>query len=241
MLRAVTFDLWQTLIKERPEASRRARADKFRRLRSVLRKEGIIRDSESIKMADNALDEHVLALWDELRDIGARKKMEWLLDFLQVKEQNSRPESLIERLIDAYTLPILKALPVPMEGAPDVLTLLAARGFRMGVICNTGRTPGKGLRIILERLGMAKHLAVQTFSDEIGLRKPRPEIFERTLAELKVHPSEALHVGDTLAADIAGAQSVGMRAVHLCHERGADPRPGIGETIFSLPELLALV
>jgi FMN phosphatase YigB (HAD superfamily) len=58
---------------------------------------------------------------------------------------------------------------------------------------------------------------------------------------LGVRPSEALHVGDMLAADIVGAQSFGMRAVHFCHPRGANPSPADGETIASLYELLTLI
>ena len=88
---------------------------------------------------------------------------------------------------------------------------------------------------------MAKHLLVQTFSDELGLRKPHPEIFRQTLTALGVEPMEALHVGDTLASDIAGAHAVGMRPIHFCHGRGADPTPGDRETIFSLSELLPLL
>ena len=90
-------------------------------------------------------------------------------------------------------------------------------------------------------MGLAKYLSVQTFSDEVGLRKPHLEIFARTLRALGVEASETVHVGDTLAADIAGARAMGMRAVHLCHAGGADPNPGNWETISSLPELLPLI
>jgi putative hydrolase of the HAD superfamily len=187
------------------------------------------------------LGERLEALWTTLRDMGSRAQVELLLDILRVGESAPRPDSLMDRLVEAYTLPILSALPVPLDGASDVLAMLAARGLRMAVICNTGRTPGKVLRVILERLGLDKHFSVMTFSDEIGLRKPHPEIFKRTLAPLVVEPQEALHVGDTLASDVDGARGIGMRAAHLCHARGGDPRPWEGETIFALPELLPLL
>jgi putative hydrolase of the HAD superfamily len=147
----------------------------------------------------------------------------------------------MERLVDAYTLPILSELPLLIDGVPDVLSTLAARCFRLAVICNTGRTPGKVLRIILQRLEIGHYFLVQTFSDELGLRKPRPEIFARTLSGLDVDPAEALHVGDTMAADIVGAQGIGMRAVHFCHHLGADPNPGKTETIFSFREFLPII
>jgi len=164
-----------------------------------------------------------------------------LLDILQVGGPAPYPDLLLGRLVDAYTLPILSAMPVPLDNAPCILKALETRGLRLAVICNTGRTPGNILRIILERLGMAKLLSVQTFSDELGWRKPYPGIFKHTLAALGVEPAEALHVGDSLASDIAGASAIGMRAVHLCHQKGANPSPGTGETIVSLSELLSLV
>jgi putative hydrolase of the HAD superfamily len=208
-------------------------------MEEALREERIVKAPEAIDRAYDILGEQLVELWASFQDIGARAQVDWLLNYLQVSEQ-SRTDSLMDRLVNAYTRSILSDLPVPMDDAPGVLSTLEARGFRMAVICNTGRTPGKVLRVILERLGMGKYFSVQTYSDEIGLRKPRPEIFQQTLAELGVQPSEALHVGDTLASDVAGALGIGMRAVHLCHPRGADKSPGDGETIFSMSELPTL-
>jgi putative hydrolase of the HAD superfamily len=152
-----------------------------------------------------------------------------------------RKDSLMDRLVEDYTHPILSALPLPLDGAPDVLAALAARNIKLALICNTGRTPGKILRIILERLELAKYFSVQTFSDEVGLRKPHPEIFERTLAAMGVQAREALHVGDMLSSDIVGARAVGMRAVHFRHEQGIDWETAGVEIIHSLPELLPIV
>ena len=241
MLKAVTFDLWGTLITEKPEGTRWTKAERIRRIDEVLRSEQIIMDPEAIGHAYATVGERLVVLWETLRDIGARAQVEWLLDILQIDGNVPRSESMMDRLVEAYTHPILSELPVPIDGASDVLATLDARGLRLAVICNTGRTPGKILRIILERLNLSKHLSVQTFSDEFGLRKPRAEIFEHTLAALSVKQQEALHVGDTLASDITGALALGMRAVHFCHPRGADPYPAEGETISSLPELLSII
>jgi putative hydrolase of the HAD superfamily len=52
-------------------------------------------------------------------------------------------------------------------------------------------------------------------SDAIGIRKPRAEIFEAVLAELDVAPQEALHVGDSLSADVGGAAPLGIRTVWI--------------------------
>jgi putative hydrolase of the HAD superfamily len=237
VLKAVTFDLWGTLITERPEGIRSTREKRIGRIEMVLREQGIGRDRDQIDGAYKTVGERLAVLWETHRDISARNQVEILMECLQIAKQDRNYDSLMEHLTDAYTTPILTELPVPLAGVPDILATLALRDLKLAVICNTGRTPGKILRIILDRLGVAKHLSVQTFSDEVGLRKPHREIFELTLKTLNTQPPEALHVGDTLAADIVGARSIGMHAVHLCHPRGADPRPGGGDTIFSLSEL----
>jgi putative hydrolase of the HAD superfamily len=241
MLRAVTFDLWQTLMMETAGGTRGVKAERLRRIGEVLREEQIAVDAEAIDSAYKEVGDRLAALWLTLRDMGAYEQVGMLLDILKIAPDTPRSESLMKRLVDAYTLPILLDLPVPLDGALDVLAALKGRGLHLAVICNTGRTPGKVLRIILDRLGLAAHLSVQTYSDELSLRKPHPEIFERTLTALRVKPQEAFHVGDMLAADVLGARAIGMRAVHFCHARGADPNPSETETIFSLPELLPLI
>jgi putative hydrolase of the HAD superfamily len=241
MLRAVTFDLWSTLIMESPQGSGWARTERIRRINEILNSERIPANMEMLGQAYKTVGERLEALWKTHRDIGVEEQVKMLLDLLPIGERILRSDSLMNRLIDAYTQPILSELPVPLEGAAEVLANLEARGLRLAVICNTGRTPGKILRIILERLDLLKHLSVQTFSDEVGLRKPRAEIFLRTLAALGVEPREALHIGDTLGTDVAGAIAVGMRAVHLCHARGADSVPSDGATIAALSELIPLI
>jgi putative hydrolase of the HAD superfamily len=241
MLKAVTFDLWQTLIMETEGESRGTKAERLRRIEEVLRQEQITVDAEAINGAYQEVGKRLAELWLTLQDMGAYEQVGMLLDILNIAIDTRPSNSLMSRLVDAYTLPILSALPVPLDGAAGVLAALEGRGLRMAVICNTGRTPGKVLRIILDRLGLAKHLLVQTFSDELGLRKPHREIFERTLNSLRVKPQEALHVGDMLDADVFGARAIGMRAIHFCHARAADPNPSEKETISSLPQLLPLI
>lgn len=101
---------------------------------------------------------------------------------------------------------------------------------------------------ILEEAGLARHLGAVAISDAVGLRKPRPEIFEAVLADLGVAPEHALHVGDSLRADVVGAARLGMRTAWLTR-RVRDPRaalaghegPAPDFTIRDLAELPALL
>lgn len=75
---------------------------------------------------------------------------------------------------------------------------------------------------ILEESGLATHLGAVVISDAVGLRKPRREIFEAVLGRLGVAPEQALHVGDSLRADVVGAAGLGMRTAWITR-RVRDP------------------
>ena len=68
---------------------------------------------------------------------------------------------------------------------------------------------------ILEDYGLLSHLDAVVISEEVGIRKPRREIFESVLDELAVEEHEVLHVGDSLTADVAGAVAMGIPSVWI--------------------------
>lgn len=101
---------------------------------------------------------------------------------------------------------------------------------------------------VLEEAGLHEHLDAIVISDAVGIRKPRPEIFQQVLDELGASPEETLHVGDNLAADVAGASGLGIRSVWITR-RIANPDarlqahdgPAPDFTIRDLSELLPLI
>jgi len=62
------------------------------------------------------------------------------------------------------------------------------------------------------------------------LGKPSPDFFRLALDTAAVAPERAVMVGDDLAADVAGAQAVGMRGVLVRTGKGAEPHPDAGAT-----------
>jgi HAD superfamily hydrolase (TIGR01509 family) len=133
-----------------------------------------------------------------------------------------RFEAVVDRLgIDAPELPglltethmgmIREQVSVP-EHHEQVLDELARRA-RLGLCSNFSHSAmALGL---LDECGFRAHLDALAISDAIGFRKPRSEIFEAVLAQLGVAPEEALHVGDSLSADIAGAAPLGIRTAWI--------------------------
>jgi len=69
-------------------------------------------------------------------------------------------------------------------------------------------------------------------SAEFGVRKPAPEIFEHALGLAGVAAHEAMHIGDSLAEDVAGARAAGIEAVLI--NRDGDPGPPGVRTITAL-------
>ncbi len=236
-LKAVTFDLWQTLLLDTPEGLERARAERVRGVWEVLRRRGFPLALPSVANAYDGVAVRLEQLWAAQRDVGSREQVRLILENLALEERVPPEDPLMEDLKDAYTLPILSALPVVNAGAREVLARLRDVGLRLAVVCNTGRTPGRMLRLVLDRLGLARFLSVLTFSDEVGLRKPHPEIFRRTLSALEVVPGEAVHVGDDARTDVAGARGIGMRAIHLRHAGSASQDSDGAESISFLQEL----
>lgn len=241
MLKAVTFDLWQTLILDTPEGLRRARAARVRGVQEVLAHHGMPVDTAAVERAYEVAGSRMEALWTTQRDVGSRGQVAFLLEDLGLDGLVTPDGPLMDALDEAYCQPILGALPVAMAGAREVLDSLQDWGLRLALICNTGRTSGRMLRVVLDRLGLAAPLKVVTFSDEVGLRKPHPEIFHRTLAALGVAPAQAAHVGDDVTTDVAGARGVGMRAIHLCHPGGVSRDSVDTEAIPNLVALPALL
>jgi putative hydrolase of the HAD superfamily len=114
---------------------------------------------------------------------------------------------------------------------PGVLDELRELGVARVVVSNWDVS----LRAVLDETGLAPLLDGLVISAEVGASKPDPAIFARALAVAGVSAGEALHVGDTAAADLAGARAAGIRALHL-DRSGSD-----GDALASLAELPGLV
>ena len=111
-----------------------------------------------------------------------------------------------------------------------VLEGLGSRGVPVGLVTNgEGRMQRKKLR----SLGIQDHFAAILISEELGLRKPQPEIFWEACRRLGSSPKRTLMVGDNPVADIGGALGAGLGALWFNH-RG---EPGEHPQIRTLGEL----
>ena len=128
-----------------------------------------------------------------------------------------------------------------IEGAVEVVSEVAER-HPIAYVTN-GLADVQRPRLDASPLGPYAELTV--ISDEIGVAKPHPEIFEAALRGLGDPPrSQVIMVGDNLVADIGGAANVGLETVWLADPTVADParnEPQPTYRIAELRELLTLV
>jgi putative hydrolase of the HAD superfamily len=155
------------------------------------------------------------------------------------------------RVLDAALPPHARGLPdlrdallasLRFRPYPEVAETLAALrdtdgGTRLVVVSNWDVS----LHGVLADTGLSRLLDGAVTSAELGVAKPAPAIFERAL-ELAggVAPEAALHAGDTVDADIAGARAAGIRPVLVARD-GSAPPPGVAvlNDLRGLPALAA--
>jgi len=233
MVKAVTFDFWNTIARVPPGAMTEAR----RRAVSLACEECEV-EVEASRLAAGL--EEVGRSWERSWAAGAhlhpREGAAMLVRTLGL--EGAAGELVAEAFLEA-------GREAELELAPDVDTALEGlreREVRLGIVCDVGFTRGELLRGLLDREGMLGHFGGWAFSDEVGHYKPSPQIFEAALEQLGARPGEAVHVGDLRRTDVAGAAALGMGTVRY---RGLnEEREGGAEADFvidSHAELIAVL
>ena len=111
----------------------------------------------------------------------------------------------------------------------SVLDWFNSQGYRMGVISDTFPS----LKLTLEAVGIADYFSCFVCSDQVGVMKPEPLIYQTALNLLGVSAEESLYVDDyDVEAD--GARALGFTAFHICR----DSQPERGWDISSLTEMV---
>jgi putative hydrolase of the HAD superfamily len=220
-IKAVTFDLWETLFFERDGASSQRSVARSRNLHEALDKLGA---KIALERIDSALKETILSLlyiWETNKDVTHLDQIRLIIRYASNNSITVKQE-WIDKLTSAYISPILEVPPYLNPDAQKVLESLRNRNKVIGIICNTGLTPGIGLRRLLVNEGVAEYFDLMIFSDEEGIRKPDPRIFHFAAQKLNIEPCEAVHIGDNLKSDVWGAQSSGFKAIYFSSEEGRD-------------------
>jgi HAD superfamily hydrolase (TIGR01509 family) len=202
MIRAVLFDAGNTLI----------RMD-YAAIAAELQRHGVAATAEAVQRAEwqarVRLDADVFApgaaFSTESRSTSDRYSR-YLLEGVGVTDP-----ALIAKLAEwrrSYNAPI-GLWTVAEPDAAAALALVRERGLVAGVVSNSNGT----IRRILAMLDLAPLVDFALDSQEEGVEKPDPRLFEIALARAGVSAREAAYIGDLYSVDVVGARGAGIRAV----------------------------
>lgn len=99
---------------------------------------------------------------------------------------------------------------------PDALGTLAAlqdAGYLLGCVSNIN--DANIMRSVVQRDSLHDWLSPLYLSEDIGLRKPHPRLFQMVLEDWGLSPEQAVMVGDNHKTDIQGALNAGLRAIWI--------------------------
>lgn len=150
------------------------------------------------------------------------------------EQLNVPPEELNDAFMNA-----MAEICAPLPGAVSLVNALHGK-VKMGIITN-GFTSLQQIR--LERTGLRDRFDLLVISEEVGVAKPDPRIFDYALEQAgSPDRSRVLMVGDTAESDILGGINAGLSTCWLnAHHReqpaGIEPT----WTVASLSELEQLL
>jgi HAD superfamily hydrolase (TIGR01509 family) len=214
-IRFVTVDLWGTLFLDTPASDDRYKSSRLSAFDGILRREARAFSMGRLEDAYQDSARYLGRLWTANRDVPVAEHVRAILRALDGELAATIGADALDALVHAYARPALLVPPAFDTTARPALEALRARGVTVALISNTMRTPGAMIRILLDRAGLLDCFAHTTFSDEVGIRKPEPEIFWSTLRHVGGTAAAAVHVGDDAVLDVDGARAAGLRVVQI--------------------------
>ena len=243
-IRAITFDLWDTLVIDDSDEAKRAERglrSKFDERRYLLWEalnaaESI--DLETVRLAYNVGDAAFNKAWKE-------HHITWPIDErLRVILKGFGRElsdAAFDAVVRAHAEMEVDIPPDAMPGAGPVLERLAKR-YKLCIVSDAIVSPGTCLRRVLENHGLAKPFSGYAFSDEVGHSKPHRSMFDSAAEQLGVAVGEMLHVGDRDHNDVKGPQRIGMKAILFTAANDTDKAATTADAICgSFDELEAAI
>lgn len=198
MIRAVLFDLYDTLIYRDMAVTRQSRAALARRaglawetLAAVWRRR--VDDLMSGRLGRTIEEE----LGTILKEAGAQVDEEVLAALAQMERKNWR------RAVEVY------------PNTRRTLWALRRRGFKLGLVSNCSHLAATPLH----SLGLAKYFDALALSHEAGFLKPDQRLYLKACQDLGVRPVECVYVADGSFGELDAAHALGMHAVRIVQDR----------------------
>ncbi len=215
MIKAITFDLWDTVFVDDSDENTRASkgmnskpVERRKIIRNYLEK-SIAISQESVNIAYNTADAAFRHAWYQQGVTWTvRERLEIILKGLE----STVSENDLKEMIRLHEEMELEVMPELAPGIADTIAELE-QSYTLAVISDTIFSPGRVLRKILEKYDLLKYFSAFVFSDEIGCAKPDSRVFESVSNQLNLPVNSFLHIGDREEKDVAGPHAVGAKSI----------------------------
>jgi putative hydrolase of the HAD superfamily len=205
MIKAITFDCWDTLLDD--DVSRgKKRKEYFLRIFSEKGFSTSKDDMNELFSREATIFQEYIIENRKTPDSTMRVKTIVQLANVQLASSDMDEAALYcDRIALEYRPPVV-------PGIKKVLGELSGV-YKLAVICNTGWHSAETVRQLLEGYDFTKYFSYLTFSDRAGIAKPHKQIFEYTLDKLQCRTEDAVHIGDSEYSDIVGAKEANINAI----------------------------
>ncbi len=179
-----------------------------------LQNHGIPLEEEFISDFSSRMEAYYLVRDIDLLELSTRKILEMALRSWGFN--NIKQDMLSNVLSDMYA--VTQGHWHPEADALNTLATLSRSGYRLSIISNAA--DDENTQVLVDKLGVRKYLDFVMSSAYVGVRKPNPKIFLKVLGLMDASPDQAVMVGDSLSADIAGGQNLGIFSIWINRRSG---------------------
>jgi putative hydrolase of the HAD superfamily len=210
-IQAVTIDFWNTLYDSSGGEGREK--ERSRVVLEQATRLGAELQPEALKLAQKRVWEHFTTVWKtEHRTPDTRSMVEYFWHTLNVHADATAIDAVTTVFIEG----VLHHPPSLLAGAKEALCELHQQGIHLALISDTAFSPGRILKRVMERDGIAEYFTAFSFSDETGVSKPHTKAYHTALngvLGVRCSAGECVHIGDIERTDVVGAKQLGMKAI----------------------------
>lgn len=155
------------------------------------------------------------------------------------KKLNLNPSKITEELNDFLSTRYITNLRL----YDDVTVFEELQSYHVGIITNGAHDEQTDSQLSkVQYLGLNDRIQSLTISDEIGVRKPKFDIFKVACERAKVTLNESMLVGDSIENDIIGANRAGMTSIFIDRKMNVSiPKLVDGQPDISISNLYGII
>jgi HAD superfamily hydrolase (TIGR01549 family) len=233
-IKAVIFDLGNTLLYfdgDWPEVFSRANNGMF----DSLTRAGLHLDREAFIGAFRKR----LGEYHSQREVDFREhSTHWILDDTLAEFGYPQTEDAILKDALAAMYAASQEFWVPEEDLLPMMEELMIRGYRIGLLSNAG--DDRDVQLLVDKGRIRPYLEYVLTSAAGGIRKPHSRIFELAIGMFGLSTDEVAMVGDTLGADILGANRMGIYSIWVTRRADTPANHKLRKTIIPDAEIETL-